>query len=54
MITLDDFLFNLYRQTKISGEVCLERAQERVEMQKKMLSMASEATSDAGGGQREY
>lgn len=37
MITLDDHLFSLYRSGKITGEVCLERAQERGEMQKKML-----------------
>jgi twitching motility protein PilT len=58
MITLDDYLFNLYRKGRISGEVCLERAQVRTEMQKKMLMTTTAADEAAGGkpgaGSREY
>ncbi|MBN1865687.1 type IV pilus twitching motility protein PilT [Candidatus Sumerlaeota bacterium] len=53
MITLDDFLFNLYRLGMISGEVCLERAQTRSEMQKKML-MAQDAGGEGAAASREY
>ncbi len=56
MITLDDFLFNLYRKGTITGEVCLERSQVRGEMQKKML-MSDEGGSEQSkstSGSREY
>ncbi|MFP4379018.1 MAG: type IV pilus twitching motility protein PilT [Candidatus Sumerlaeia bacterium] len=54
MITLDDFLFNLYRQGTISGEVCLERSQVRSEMQKKMLMSEESEDSTEESGSREY
>jgi twitching motility protein PilT len=63
MITLDDFLFNLYRKGTITGEVCLDRAQDRSEMQKKMLMTEGAEKEGAGGdgkppeaagGAREY
>ena len=37
MITLDDYLMMLYRKGIISGEVCLERAQNYDEMRKQIL-----------------
>jgi twitching motility protein PilT len=40
MITLDDFLLNLYRQGKITGEVCLQRSHYPDEIRMKMMSMA--------------
>jgi len=43
MITLDDFLLNLYRQGKITGEVCLFRAHYPDEIRMKMMSMTSNA-----------
>ncbi|HNY27411.1 MAG TPA: type IV pilus twitching motility protein PilT [Candidatus Sumerlaeota bacterium] len=52
MITLDDYLFNLYRKGVVTGEVCLERAQERGEMQKKMLMLNPDEKS--GEENREY
>ena len=52
MITLDDSLFQLFRDGKITGEICLERAQDRAEMQKKMLMTLSEEEEE--GGAREY
>ena len=57
MITLDDYLFNLYRKGTITGELCLERAQSREEMQKKMLMASTEEESDevaSGSAAREY
>ena len=53
MITLDDYLFNLYRKAFITGEICLERSQNRNEMQKKMLSLPS-ASEQEQSGAREY
>jgi twitching motility protein PilT len=38
MITLDDFLLNLYRQGKITGEIVLERAHYPDEVRMKMMS----------------
>lgn len=49
MITLDDYLFNLYRKGSITGEICLEKAQDRGEMQKKMLSHTTEEEEGATG-----
>ena len=37
MITLDDYLIMLYRKGIITGEICLERAQNYEEMRKRML-----------------
>ncbi|MCE5229792.1 type IV pilus twitching motility protein PilT [bacterium] len=37
MITLDDYMFMLYRKGIISGEICLERAQNYEEMRKRLL-----------------
>jgi twitching motility protein PilT len=58
MITLDDFLFQLCRKGTITGEVCLERAQDRSEMQKKLLSRVSEVEerepASSGVQTREY
>jgi len=63
MITLDDFLFNLYRKGTITGEICLDKAQDRSEMQKKMLMTegvekegvgGDEKAPAASGGAREY
>jgi twitching motility protein PilT len=55
MITLDDYLFSIYRQGIISGEVCLERAQVRAEMQKRMLMVNQDAGDGDGGSKpREY
>ena len=45
MITMDDYLLNLYRKGVITGEVCLERAYARDEMQTKMLQLG-------GGGEQ--
>ncbi len=39
MITLDDFLLNLYRQGKITGEIVLERAHYPDEIRMKMLAV---------------
>jgi twitching motility protein PilT len=41
MITLDDYLLNLYKREVISGEVCLERAHYPSEMREKMMSLMS-------------
>jgi len=38
MITLDDFLLNLYRQGKITGEVAMQRAHYPDEMRMKMMT----------------
>ncbi|MCX7011652.1 MAG: type IV pilus twitching motility protein PilT [Candidatus Sumerlaeota bacterium] len=48
MITMDDYLINLYRKGIITGEMCLERAYSRDEMQTKMLSVGG------GEGAGEY
>ena len=40
MITLDDFLLNLYRQGLITGELCMERAQYPDEMRMKLMMHA--------------
>ncbi len=40
MITLDDYLLNLYRQGLITGELCLERAQFPDEMRMKLMMHA--------------
>lgn len=50
MITLDDYLFNLYRKNVITGELCLERSQDRGEMQKRMLGTAGQQEEQEGGG----
>jgi twitching motility protein PilT len=39
MITMDDYLLNLYKRGIISGEVCLERAHYPSEMREKMMSL---------------
>jgi twitching motility protein PilT len=68
MITLDDFLFNLYRKGTITGEICLDKSQDRSEMQRRMLlaeggeagepgaapGSAGRAAGGSGGGAREY
>ena len=46
MITLDDYIFMLYRKGVITGECALERAQIYDEMRKRMLG-ASEASDEA-------
>ncbi len=48
MITLDDYVFMLYRKGVISGEIALERAQNYDEMRKRMLgeSMGGNAESE--------
>jgi twitching motility protein PilT len=43
MVTLDDYLFSLYRKGVITGEMCLERSVSRIEMQQRMLSVPSES-----------
>lgn len=45
MITLDDFLLNLYRRGQITGEICLERAQYPDEMRMKLMLHAPEVAS---------
>ncbi len=49
MITLDDYVFMLYRKGMVSGEVCLERAQNYEEMRKRMMgeSTSNEETESA-------
>jgi hypothetical protein len=37
MITLDDYIFMLWRKGIVNGEVVLERAQNREEMRKNMM-----------------
>jgi Tfp pilus assembly ATPase PilU len=39
MITLDDYLLNLYKNGMITGEVCLERAHYLNEMREKMMGL---------------
>jgi twitching motility protein PilT len=39
MITLDDYLMNLYKRGIISGEVCLERCHYPTEMREKMMGL---------------
>jgi twitching motility protein PilT len=46
MITLDDYLLRLYRKGVVSGEVCLERAQNYEDMR---LSMMGEGAADGEG-----
>ena len=46
MITLDDYLMMLYRKGVITGEVCLERAQNYEEMRKILLAKGIEAEGD--------
>ncbi|MDX2177074.1 MAG: type IV pilus twitching motility protein PilT [Candidatus Sumerlaeia bacterium] len=41
MITMDDFLFMLYSQGKITGEIALERAHYPEELRVKMMAVAS-------------
>jgi twitching motility protein PilT len=49
MITLDDHLFELYRQGAITGELCLERAQSGEEMQKRMLQARTAGDEEQEG-----
>ena len=47
MVTLDDYLILLYRKGIISGEVCLERAQNYDEMRKRMMGgLATEVENE--------
>ena len=41
MVTMDDFLFSLYAQNKITGEIALERAQYPEELRVKMMASGS-------------
>ena len=45
MITLDDFLLNLYRQGHITGELALERAHYPDEMRIKLMGAGQEAVT---------
>ncbi len=45
MITLDDFLLNLYRRGEITGEICMERAQYPDEMRMKLMLHTPEVAS---------
>ena len=45
MITLDDYLLNLYRQGHITGEIALERAHYPDEMRVKLMGSAQEAVT---------
>ena len=47
MITLDDYLLNLYRKGTITGELCLERAQYPDEMRMKLMMQAPGAASSS-------
>ena len=47
MITLDDYLFMLYRKALINGETCLERAQDYNEMQKRLLGQGMGGSEEA-------
>jgi Tfp pilus assembly ATPase PilU len=38
MVTMDDFLYSLYAQNKITGEIALERAQYPEELRVKMMA----------------
>ncbi|MBX7245857.1 MAG: type IV pilus twitching motility protein PilT [Candidatus Sumerlaeaceae bacterium] len=42
MITMDDYLMNLYKQGIISGEVCLERCHYPSEMREKMMGLLAD------------
>lgn len=46
MITMDDYLFNLYKRGTISGELCLERAHYQNEMREKMMGLLAEAEAE--------
>jgi twitching motility protein PilT len=53
MITLDDYLLMLYRKGIITGEICLERAQNYDEMRKMMMGGGfGGANGDANGSQK--
>jgi len=49
MITLDDYLLNLYRKGTISGEVALERSQYPAEMRMKMMQLVGEVEGVGAG-----
>jgi Tfp pilus assembly ATPase PilU len=42
MMTLDDFLFGLYKRGDITGEIALERAHYPEELRVKMMAHTSE------------
>ena len=50
MITLDDYLIMLYRKGIISGEICLERAQNYDEMRKRMMGGMEKVDEPGKGG----
>ncbi|HOE97201.1 MAG TPA: hypothetical protein PK847_11525, partial [Candidatus Sumerlaeota bacterium] len=52
MITLDDYLLRLYRKGIISGEVCLERAQNYDEMRRNLMGEGI-GGADAGDAKME-
>ena len=43
MITMDDYLINLYKRGVISGEICLERCHYPAEMREKMMGLLGNA-----------
>ena len=46
MITMDDYLLNLYKRGLITGEICLERCHYPSDMREKMMSLLGEASGD--------
>lgn len=48
MVTMDDYLLNLYKNGKISGEVCLERCHYTAEMREKMMQLLSPGAGNDG------
>ena len=59
MITLDDYMFRLYRRGSITGDDCLQRAQDHSSMEKKMLSATvgedeEETEAEESAASREY
>ena len=55
MITLDDYLFGLFRKGTITGEVCLQRSQDYAQMEKNLLqSGVDEDDEEEETSSREY
>lgn len=46
MITMDDYLMNLYKRGIITGEICLERCHFPSEMREKMMALMSESQEE--------
>ena len=49
MVTMDDYLFNLYKRDMITGEICLERCHYPSEMREKMMGMMGESEEGVAG-----